>query len=181
VKPILKMGDPRLREIASLIEDPQSEEIRTLVDQMQLSMEAAGGVGLAAPQIGVSLRLVIFKVPGERAKKEDGDAGVEIPQTILVNPEIEILSDDKALGWEGCLSVPGLRGLVLRHTHIRYRGMDLHGRLIEREALGFHARVVQHEFDHLDGILYPERMTDLRNLVYESEMQAFMQSYNAPE
>ncbi len=175
------MGNPLLRETASLIEDPQSNEIRTLVDVMQVSMEAAGGVGLAAPQIGVPLRLIIFNVPGERLEKEDGVARSEIPQTILINPEIEYIGDDTALGWEGCLSVPGLRGLVPRHTHIRYRGLDLQGRLIERDAVGFHARVVQHEFDHLDGILYPERMDDLTNLVYESEIQAFTDDKCAPE
>jgi len=175
------MGNPLLRETASLIEDPQSNEIRTLVDVMQVSMEAAGGVGLAAPQIGVPLRLIIFNVPGERLEKEDGVARSEIPQTILINPEIEYIGDETALGWEGCLSVPGLRGLVPRHTHIRYRGLDLQGRLIERDAVGFHARVVQHEFDHLDGILYPERMDDLTNLVYESEIQAFTDDKCAPE
>jgi len=175
------MGNPLLHETASLIEDPQSNEIRTLVDVMQVSMEAAGGVGLAAPQIGVPLRLIIFNVPGERLEKEDGVARSGIPQTILINPEIEYIGDDTALGWEGCLSVPGLRGLVPRHTHIRYRGLDLQGRLIERDAVGFHARVVQHEFDHLDGILYPERMDDLTNLVYESEIQAFTDDKCAPE
>lgn len=175
------MGNPLLRETASLIEDPQSNEIRTLVDVMQVSMETAGGVGLAAPQIGIPLRLIIFNVPGERLEKEDGFARSEIPQTILINPEIEYVGDETALGWEGCLSVPGLRGLVPRHTHIRYRGLDLQGELIERDAVGFHARVVQHEFDHLDGILYPERMDDLTNLVYESEMQAFTEDKCAPE
>ncbi len=175
------MGNPLLRETASLIEDPQSNEIRTLVDVMQVSMEAAGGVGLAAPQIGVPLRLIIFNVPGERLEKEDGVARSEIPQTILINPEIEYIGDETALGWEGCLSVPGLRGLVPRHTYIRYRGLDLQGGLIERDAVGFHARVVQHEFDHLDGILYPERMDDLTNLVYESEIQAFTDDKCAPE
>ncbi|MEH6474181.1 MAG: peptide deformylase [Sneathiella sp.] len=180
-KSILKMGNPLLREIAVLIEYPQSNEIRTLVDVMHVSMEAAGGVGLAAPQIGVPLRLIIFNVPGERLAKEDGVARSEIPQTILINPEIEYLGDEKALGWEGCLSVPGLRGLVPRHTHIRYKGLDLQGNLIERDAVGFHARVVQHEFDHLDGILYPERMDDLTKLVYESEMQAFTDDKCAPE
>ncbi|MBO6827180.1 MAG: peptide deformylase [Sneathiella sp.] len=177
--PILKMGNPVLREIAAPIEQPAAPEIRELVEMMKASMKAAGGVGLAAPQIGISKRLVIFEVPGERIRAEDGNAaGDGIGQTVLINPEIIPIGDETSLGWEGCLSAPGLRGLVPRHHRIIYKGYNLDGEFSEVEATGFHARVVQHECDHLDGILYPERMTDMRELVYESEMQAFMESYN---
>jgi len=178
-RPILKMGNPILREIAAPIEDPTTPEIRELVDVMKASMKEAGGVGLAAPQIGISKRLVIFEVPGERIQAEDGDEDSKgIDQTILINPEIIPMGDEMSLGWEGCLSVPGLRGLVPRYHRIIYKGYNLAGDFAEVEAVGFHARVVQHECDHLDGILYPERMTDVRELVYESEMQTFMDSYS---
>lgn len=179
VKTILKMGNPVLREIATPVLDVKSPEIGELVGDMRESLANVGGVGLAAPQIGVGKRLVIFEVPGERILGEDKGSGdpddVGIPSTVLINPVIEPLSMETELGWEGCLSVPGLRGLVPRYTHIRYQGLDINGNRIDVEAKGFHARVVQHECDHLDGILYPERMTDLRFLVYESEMSAFME------
>jgi peptide deformylase len=132
-----------------------------------------GGVGLAAPQVHVSKRVVIFEVPAERAARggngEDADQAVAM--TVLINPEIELLSEDKAPGWEACLSVPGLTGVVPRFTRIRYRGFGLRGELIEREAAGFHARVVQHECDHLDGILYPARMEDMSTLVFAEELR----------
>lgn len=175
VKPIIKMGNPVLRRIATPIEDPTAPEIQALVADMQASLTEVGGVGLAAPQIAVSKRLVIFEVPAERAEAEDGDAAEPVGSTVLVNPVITPLSDEMELGWEGCLSVPGLRGLVPRHTHIRYTGLTLEGAPVEVEATGFHARVVQHECDHLEGILYPQRMTDLRYLVYEEEVPAFME------
>ena len=182
VKPIVKMGNPVLRGIADSIDDPTSEEIRALVDDMKDSLAEVGGVGLAAPQIGVPLSLVIFEVPADRMQSEDGEGespAVALPPTILVNPQITPMGDEQVLGWEGCLSVPGLRGLVPRYTHIRYTGLDLQGNEVDVEATGFHARVVQHECDHLIGILYPQRMTDLSYLVYESEMQAFMESFEA--
>ncbi len=135
------------------------------------TMEDAGGTGLAAPQVHVGKRLVIFQVLGERAQREDGPEGASVPLTVLVNPEIEPLDDRQTLGWEACLSLPGLAGLVPRYSAIRYRGLDLEGRLLEREARGFHARVVQHECDHLDGILYPQRMRDLSKLVFASELK----------
>lgn len=175
--PILKMGNPILHKIATPIDIPVGQEIRELVETMKASMQAAGGVGLAAPQIGFSKQLVIFAVPAMRMKQEDGINAEEIGQTILINPIIEPLSDEKAKGWEGCLSVPGLRGLVPRYTHIRYSGFDLDGNRIDREAKGFHARVVQHECDHLTGNLYLERMTDMTELVYESEMKAYMENH----
>jgi len=179
VKPILRMGNPLLRQIAASVEYADIEEIRTLVTEMIASMNQAGGVGLAAPQIGELSRVIIFSVPADRMQREDESADMSgIPQTVLINPEITPLSDEMALGWEGCLSVPDLRGLVPRYTHIRYCGLDMNGTRLEREAKGFHARVVQHEVDHLDGILYPERMTDMRNLVYCSEQKAFMAALN---
>jgi len=183
IQPIIKMGNPALRGIAEPISDPTAAEIAELVQDMRDSLTAVGGVGLAAPQIAVPKRLVIFEVPAERAESEDGEAAEEggVPSTILINPVIEPLNEEKALGWEGCLSVPGLRGLVPRYTHIRYSGLRLDGTKIECEAKGFHARVVQHECDHLDGILYPERMTNLRYLVYESEVPAFMEGLAAEQ
>ncbi|TNE42531.1 MAG: peptide deformylase [Alphaproteobacteria bacterium] len=175
VRDILKMGNPLLRTAAAEVKNPASSEIAALLQDMRDSMAAAGGVGIAAPQIGISKQVVIFEVPQARVEKEDGDGARGVPSTVLINPKIEPLSDEIALGWEGCLSVPGLRGLVPRYTHIRYRGLDAEGGAIDVEAKGFHARVVQHECDHLLGILYPERMTDMRFLVYESEAKAFME------
>ncbi|USG62879.1 peptide deformylase [Sneathiella marina] len=180
VQPILKMGNPILRRVADPIEDPTSSEIRALVADMRESLDSVGGVGLAAPQIGVPLALVIFEVPVERAQAADGEDAQAVAPTVLINPVIEPLSDETALDWEGCLSVPGLRGVVPRHTHIRYSGLDLDGNKVSVEADGFHARVVQHECDHLHGILYPQRMTDMRYLVYEEEMEAFMDSLRKP-
>ena len=139
---------------------------------MIATMADANGAGLAAPQVHVPLRVVVFQAPEDR--NEPPPSGEErfdhtAPLTVLINPEIEILGPETDGGWEGCLSVPGLRGYVTRPAHIRYRGMDHEGRLIERIARGFHARVVQHEVDHLDGILYPQRMADLKQLIFESE------------
>ena len=176
IKDILKMGNPLLREKAELLHPPFGDEIYQLVEDMRDSLKSVGGVGLAAPQIGVSKSLVIFEVPADRVEMEDGEIAEGVPSTVLINPKIEPLSDEVELGWEGCLSVPGLRGLVPRHTHIRYTGLALDGGAIDVEAYGFHARVVQHECDHLFGVLYPERMTDLRYLMYESEVNAFMEN-----
>jgi len=177
--PIVKMGNPVLQAVAAPIEDPISPEIRELVEVMRESMDAAGGVGLAAPQIGVSLRLVIFEVSVERLQDEDEDVLIGVPSTILINPVITPVGEAKELGWEGCLSVPGMRGLVPRYKEILYSGLNIDGESVAGEAKGFHARVIQHECDHLDGILYPERMTNLKHLVYESEMHAFMESFKA--
>lgn len=151
------MGDPRLLEVARPIAVPTSAEIAALIGDMFDTMAAAGGVGLAAPQIGVGLQVVIFGF--ERSERYPEAAPV--PRTILINPEIAPLGDEEELGWEGCLSVPGLRGEVPRHARIRYRGLDENGNAIDRVAEGFHARVVQHECDHLIGKLYPVRMRDL--------------------
>jgi peptide deformylase len=156
IHPILKMGDPRLLSAASPIEAFGTPELDTLVADMFETMEAAGGIGLAAPQIGVGLQLVIF---GFERSERYPDAP-PVPRTILLNPAITPLSDEMEEGWEGCLSVPGMRGVVSRHKRIRYAGFDPVGNAIEREAEGFHARVVQHEVDHLFGRLYPSRITD---------------------
>lgn len=165
---IARMGHPVLLQPAELVADPTAPEIRRLVADMIETMQDAPGTGLAAPQVHVPLRLVIFKVAPERARSEAAEA-VEL--TVLINPEIEPLSEETALGWEACLSVPELAGLVPRWTRIRYSGLDLDGTRIERDASGFHARVVQHECDHLDGILYPQRMRNLKDLLFSSELR----------
>ena len=162
IHPILRMGDLRLLRVAEPVTEFGTPELERLIADMFETMEAAGGVGLAAPQIGVNLRLVIFGF--ERSDRYPEAPAV--PQTILLNPELTPLGDEVEEGWEGCLSVPGLRGVVPRHTRLRYRGRDPQGGWIEREAQGFHARVVQHECDHLDGILYPMRVRDFSRFGY---------------
>lgn len=163
---IAKMGHPVLRRRAAEVPDPTDPEIARLVRDMEETMADAGGVGLAAPQVHVPLRIVIFYVPA--ARNEDSRP---VPLTCLINPVIEPLADDTADGWEGCLSVPGMTGLVPRWTRIRYRGVTPSGGEIDREASGFHARVVQHECDHLDGMLYPRRMRDLTTFGFVDEMK----------
>ena len=175
IRKIARMGHPILRQIAQPVPDPTAPEIQALIADMIETMKDADGAGLAAPQVYESLRLVIFHAPGDRAENGDPTAQTA-PLTVLVNPEIEILGNEMAEGWEGCLSVPGLRGLVPRYTHLRYSGVDQQGRVIEREARGFHARVVQHECDHLDGLLYPQRMTDMSQLLFESEARHWIES-----
>lgn len=162
------MGAPVLRCRADEIPDPASKQIAALAADMANAMVAAGGVGLAAPQIGVLKRIIVFKVPEDRtmAARNDGPLGLQV----LINPQIEPLSGEMELGWEGCLSIPGLKGEVPRYRKIAYRGLDLQGETVLRQAEGFHARVVQHEVDHLDGILYPERMTDMRRFGYGEEL-----------
>lgn len=164
VREILKMGDPRLLRVAQPVREFGTRELMQLVDDMFETMAAANGAGLAAPQIGVDLQLVIF---GFERNERYPDAE-PVPRTVLLNPEITPLSPQEEEGWEGCLSVPGLRGVVPRWSQIRYRGVDPQGRPIEREASGFHARVVQHECDHLIGRLYPTRMRDLTKLGFTS-------------
>jgi len=159
---ILKMGDPRLLERAKLVERHATPELKALVADMRETMIAARGAGLAAPQIGVGLRVVIF---GFEHNERYPDAE-PVPYTELINPVLTPLTTEMEEDWEGCLSVPGLRGQVPRFTRLRYTGFDPEGRPILREASGFHARVVQHECDHLDGILYPMRMRDLRLFGY---------------
>ena len=156
------MGDPRLLQVADSVTDFGSQALRGLIDDMFDTMRAAGGVGLAAPQIGVSLQVVIFGF--ERSERYP--EAPPVPLTVLINPQIVPLGDAEAAGWEGCLSVPGLRGEVWRPDHIRYSGFDPDGVAIEREVSGFHARVVQHECDHLSGVLYPMRVRDFRRFGY---------------
>ncbi|HEY7886933.1 MAG TPA: peptide deformylase [Steroidobacteraceae bacterium] len=165
VRPVLKMGEPLLRQVAVAVQrfDAQLTE---LVADMNDTMRALSGAGLAAPQIGVSLRVVIFEVTSNPRYPDVAP----IPYTVLVNPELTSLGDELEEGWEGCLSVPGLRGLVPRLRKLRYRGFDIEGKPIDRTVEGFHARVVQHEVDHLDGILYPQRMRDLRNFGFEEAL-----------
>jgi peptide deformylase len=164
VREILKMGDERLLRVAAPVTDFDSPALLALVEDMFDTMRAANGAGLAAPQIGEDLQLVIF---GFEHNERYPDAPA-VPLTVLCNPVIEPVGDEVVDGWEGCLSVPGLRGVVPRHARVRYRGFDATGQPIEREADGFHARVVQHECDHLIGRLYPTRMRDLRQLGYTS-------------
>jgi len=173
---IARMGHPVLTTPARPVADPRHPEIRKLVNDMVETMMDANGAGLAAPQVHVPLRVVIFQAPGERSDpgpSEEERFDHTAPLSVLINPEIEILGSGLEGGWEGCLSVPGLRGWVERPDHIRYRGIGLEGETIERVARGFHARVVQHECDHLDGRLYTTRIGDLSRLIFESEIRHF--------
>ncbi|HKX95853.1 MAG TPA: peptide deformylase [Methylibium sp.] len=162
IREILKMGDARLLRVAQPVAAYDTPELHALIADMFDTMEAANGAGLAAPQIGVDLRVVIF---GFTSSERYPDAP-PVPRTVLINPVVSALDDGMEEGWEGCLSVPGLRGVVPRHARVRYAGFDPQGRPIEREAEGFHARVVQHECDHLDGVLYPMRVRDFTRFGY---------------
>jgi peptide deformylase len=157
IRPVLKMGDPRLLERAAPVTAFDTPELHALVADMRETMAHLNGAGLAAPQIGVGLRVVIF---GVHANPRYPDAE-EVPDTVLINPVLEPIGDEVVEDWEGCLSVPGMRGMVPRHRRLRYRGVDEKGNRIDRTVQDFHARVVQHEVDHLDGILYPRRIRDL--------------------
>lgn len=179
---IARMGHPVLLRRAEEVADPSAPEIKALVSHMIETMDDADGMGLSAPQIHVPVRLVVMRTPGDDDAEdtaEDEWSGL----TILANLVIEPLGDDIEVGWEGCLSVPGLRGLVPRYRRIRYSGADLRGGVIERTVEGMHARVVQHECDHLDGILYPQRMTDMTKLIFESEFRHLREARaeDAPE
>jgi len=176
---IARMGHPVLGQIAAPVADPRTPEIRRLINDMIETMMDANGAGLAAPQVHVPLRIVVFQAPGERSNPGLSEAerfDHTAPLTVLINPEIAVLSPETEGGWEGCLSVPGLRGWVERPAHIRYRGLTPDGQTLTREARGFHARVMQHEVDHLDGRLYPSRMGDLSKLIFESEIRHFTQA-----
>jgi peptide deformylase len=164
VREILKMGDPRLLRVARPVERFDTPELAALIGDMVDTMRAAQGVGLAAPQIGVDLALVIFGFEHNDRYPE----APPVPHTVLLNPRVTPLSTEQEDGWEGCLSLPGLRGLVPRFTRVRYTGCDPSGTPIEREAEGFHARVVQHECDHLNGTLYPMRMRDFTRFGFAS-------------
>ena len=169
---IARMGHPVLRRVADPGIEPTAPRIQTLVRDMLETMQDADGTGLAAPQVHMPLRLVVFFVAGERAAEDDDDPASEsVPLTVLINPTIEPLTEEKELDWEGCLSVPGLIGKVPRYTKIRYRATAPDGSEIDRIAEGFHARVVQHECDHLDGLRYPQRMEDLSLLMFRDEMR----------
>jgi peptide deformylase len=166
IRPVLRMGHPVLQQVARPVERFGSAELRELVADMDDTMRARQGAGIAAPQIGVPLRVVMFEVTRNPRYPQAGP----VPYTVLVNPEVELLGTERDEAWEGCLSVPGMRGLVRRHTQVRYRGFDPDGRPIDRSVAGFHARVVQHEVDHLDGILYPQRLHDLRQFGFEEAL-----------
>ena len=166
VRTVLRMGDPRLLEIARPLTEFDTPELHSLLADMQETMAALDGAGLAAPQIGVGLQVVIFGVD-RNPRYPDAEP---VPRTVLINPELTPLSDEMEEGWEGCLSVPGMRGLVPRYKHLRYRGFDQKGDPIDRSVSGFHARVVQHECDHLAGILYPMRITDMRSFGFTEEL-----------
>lgn len=159
VREILRMGDPRLLRVSEPVRDFGGDELKQLLVDMFDTMAAANGAGLAAPQIGVPLRVVIFgtDAPTRNPRYPDADP---VPRTVLINPVLTKVSDEMEEGWEGCLSVPGLRGVVPRYLHLRYTGVDEEGKPLDRTVDGFHARVVQHECDHLDGILYPMRVRD---------------------
>ena len=166
IRPVLKMGDPVLLQVAQPVERFDTPELRELLRDMKDTMASLNGAGLAAPQIGVSLQVVIFGV-GRNPRYPQAE---EVPYTELLNPVLEPLSEEMEEGWEGCLSVPGMRGLVPRYTNLRYRGFDPKGEPIDRTVSGFHARVVQHEVDHLLGILYPMRIRNLRNFGFNESL-----------
>lgn len=168
VKTVLRMGEKSLLERSIEVEEFGTPGLDQLITDMWDTMEEENGAGLAAPQIGVNIRVVIFGYEENPRYPE----APPIPQTILINPAIEFLSDQMEQGWEGCLSVPGMRGVVPRYTEIRYSGFDPEGNPVDRIASGFHARVVQHECDHLDGILYPSRITDMRHFGFCEELEA---------
>ncbi|HEY2540353.1 MAG TPA: peptide deformylase [Stellaceae bacterium] len=168
---IAQMGNPVLRQPAAMVKDPTAPWVRSLVEDMIETMEDAAGTGLAAPQVHQPWRIVVFFVSGERLSGLPADVAQEL--TVLINPKIEFLGEERAFGWEGCLSVPGMRGIIPRQLRIRYSATGLEGEPIEQEVEGFHARVVQHECDHLDGVLYPQRMIDLRHLFFVEELQRY--------
>jgi peptide deformylase len=165
VRTVLKMGHPVLRQVAAPVAR-FDHELAALVADMDETMRSLSGAGIAAPQIGVSLRVVIF----ELLENPRYPHVSPVPYTVLVNPVLTPLGDEQQEGWEGCLSVPGMRGLVPRFHRLRYQGFDLHGAPIDRTVEGFHARVVQHEVDHLDGILYPQRIRDLQSFGFEDAL-----------
>ncbi len=165
---VLRMGEPGLLRVSKPVTDFNTVYLDSLISDMWETMQVENGAGLTAPQIGVNLRVVIF---GFENNPRYPDA-LEIPTTVLINPEISMLSDETEECWEGCLSVPGMRALVPRNTHIRYSGFDAAGHRFTREVKDFHARVVQHECDHLDGILYPQRITNMQSFGFREELES---------
>lgn len=168
VRKVLRMGHPLLLERSHEITEFSTNHLRDLIRDLRDTMRAEDGAGIAAPQIGVLQRVVIFGLSKNNPRYPDRG---EVPETVLINPQISPLGNETEDGWEGCLSVPGMRGLVSRYTKIRYRGFDENGAKIDREVEGFHARVVQHECDHLDGILYPMRVKDMREFGFKEELK----------
>ena len=166
IRPVLRMGDERLHQIARPVERFYTQELYDLLRDMEDTMGALNGAGLAAPQIGIGLRVVIFGIAGN-PRYPDAEP---VPQTVLINPVLTPLDSVIEEGWEGCLSVPGMRGLVPRYQQLRYQGYTAYGSVLDRVVAGFHARVVQHECDHLDGILYPMRMPDMRHFGFTEEL-----------
>ncbi len=166
VRNVLRMGDPVLLRQSNAVEHFDTPELHQLVADLDDTMREKNGAGIAAPQIGVSLQVVVFGV-GANPRYPDAE---QVPYTVLINPVLDPLGIDMEEGWEGCLSVPGMRGLVPRYRSLRYRGFDQYGQSIDRTVSGFHARVVQHETDHLLGILYPMRILDLRNFGFNEEL-----------
>jgi len=162
IRPVLKMGHPVLLQSAASVEAFDTPELHALINDMQDTMQHMNGAGIAAPQIGVSQRVVIFGV-GQNPRYPDAE---QVPYTVLINPVLTFVGDQVEDGWEGCLSVPGMRGIVPRYQRLHYKGFDQYGQVIDRLVSGFHARVVQHECDHLDGVLYPMRIQDLRQFGY---------------
>jgi len=174
---IARMGHPVLAGVAAPVPDPTAPDIKRLVGDMIETMEDANGAGLAAPQVHVPLRVVVFQAPSSRTEDNLPEAEAfdhTAPLTVLINPVVEVLDPVVEGAWEGCLSVPGMRGWVERPRQIRYMGYDTRGRRILRIAKRFHARVVQHECDHIDGMVYPQRMADLTKLIFESELQHWL-------
>jgi peptide deformylase len=169
VRPVLKMGEPLLRRVAAEVTRFDAD-LQELISDMDDTMRALSGAGIAAPQIGVSARVVIFELKDNPRYPHI----TPVPYTVLVNPLVTPLTAEQDEGWEGCLSVPGMRGLVPRYRRLRYRGFDQHGAPIDRTVEGFHARVVQHEVDHLDGILFPQRVRDLRDFGFEEALAGRM-------
>jgi peptide deformylase len=165
-RPVLKMGNSILKQVAKQIENFDDKQLLDIVQEMIDTMEAKGGVGIAAPQIGYSIRLIIFGFEHNTRYPHEQP----VPFTILMNPSYEAIGNAQEEAWEGCLSIPGLRASVPRFSHIKYRGYGLDGHLIEREVHGFHARIIQHEIDHLDGLLYPSRLKDMAKFGFEDEL-----------
>lgn len=166
IRPVLRLGDPRLQLVSQEVSEFNALQLNALIEDMFDTMAAEDGAGLAAPQIGVNLRIAIFGFDSNPRYPENN----AVPKTVLINPKITPLSDEKEAGWEGCLSVPGMRGVVSRYKKIRYTGFDSSGSTIDVEAEGFHARVVQHECDHLDGIIYTQRLSDPLKFGFTEEL-----------
>jgi peptide deformylase len=177
IRPVLRMGDPQLLEVSEPVTRFDTPDLHALVADMVDTMRELKGAGLAAPQIGVRLRVVIFGFE-ENPRYPDADP---VPFTVLVNPRLTPVGDEMDEDWEGCLSVPGMRGLVPRYTQLRYQGFDVAGNPIDRTVADFHARVVQHEVDHLDGILYPQRIRDLRQFGFVEELDAAFEAQDAED